>query len=49
VSWLNDQHEQISLHYSPFSGVYKKGSCTSLLNIDKYVRDKSLVEKSKGY
>ncbi len=37
-----------SLHYSPFTSVYKKELLHRPSNIDKYVRDKSLIEKAKA-
>src|SRR6476660_340130 len=37
-----------SLHYSPFVGVYKKELLHRPSNIDKYVRDRSLIEKAKA-
>jgi hypothetical protein len=37
-----------SLHYSPFAGVYKKELLHRPSNIDRYVRDKSLIEKAKA-
>jgi len=37
-----------SLHYSPFVGVYKKELLHRPSNIDKYVHDRSLIEKAKA-
>ena len=37
-----------SLRYSPFAGVYKKELLHRPSNIDKYVRDRSLIEKAKA-
>jgi hypothetical protein len=37
-----------SLHYSPFAGVYKKELLHRPSGIDKYVRDRSLIEKAKA-
>jgi len=39
---------QIALHYSPFSGVYKKELLHQPFEFDKYIRDKSLIEKAKA-
>jgi len=37
-----------SLHYSPFAAVFKKELLHRPSNIDKYVRDRSLIEKAKA-
>ena len=37
-----------SLHYSPFARVFKKELLHRPSNIDKYVRDKTLIEKAKA-
>jgi len=37
-----------SLHYSPFAEVFKKELLHRPSNIDKYVRDKALIEKAKA-
>ena len=42
----NDWH--FSLHYFPFTDVYKKELLHRPSNIDKYVRDKALIEKAKA-
>lgn len=37
-----------SLHYSPFAGIFKKELLHRPSDIDKYVRDKTLIEKAKA-
>jgi len=42
----NEWH--FSLHYSPFAGIFRKELLHRPSNIDKYIRDKALIEKAKA-
>jgi hypothetical protein len=37
-----------SLHYSPFAGVFRKELLHRPANIDKYIRDRALIEEAKA-